>query len=93
MGCDYRCSTGHTYTSGCLFTRDDLHTLRAAADRTVAVAYLHIKGGGVLEFEDVRPDSIGPSAVHPGVIGVEFESGAVEVAHVPFVEWWHIEYR
>ena len=59
----------------------------------VAVAYVHTTGGKVLEFEDVRPDSIGPSAEHPGVIGIEFNSGDIEIAHVPFVEWWHIEYR
>lgn len=87
MGCCLHLAR-HTFVGSCLFRNE----VRATPD-VVAVAYVHTTGGKVLEFEDVRPDSIGPSAVHPGVIGIEFNSGAVEVAHVPFVEFWHIEYR
>ena len=47
--------------------------------------------GRTVSFENVRVDSIGPSAEAPGVIGVEFFN-SLDVVHVPFVESWVINY-
>lgn len=48
--------------------------------------------GSTITFYNVNADSIGPSAEHPGVIGVEFENDADRVVHVPFVRYWEISY-
>jgi hypothetical protein len=49
--------------------------------------------GHTVTFENVRVDTIGPSAENPGVIGVEFEDDDYDrLVHVPFVESWTIEY-
>lgn len=58
----------------------------------VAVVTFHLSNGMTVEFEDVNPDSIGPSAETPGVIGVEFETNPDRVVHVPFVLYWEIEW-
>jgi hypothetical protein len=47
--------------------------------------------GRTVLIENVRVDSIGPSAENPGVIGVEFFDRD-DVVHVPFVQFWVINY-
>lgn len=42
-------------------------------------------------IENVRVDSVGPSAESKGVIGVEY-FGSDKVTHVPFVESWEFTY-
>lgn len=47
----------------------------------------------IVSFDNVRVDSIGPSAENPGVIGVEFDDDEHDrLVHVPFVKFWTIEY-
>lgn len=58
----------------------------------MAVVTFHLTNGMTVEFEDVNPDSIGPSAESPGVIGVEFENDPDRIVHVPFVLYWEIEW-
>ena len=59
----------------------------------VAVATFTLVDGKTLTFEHVNVDSIGPSAEHPGVIGVEFMNDNMRIVHIPFVRYWEIEYR
>ena len=58
----------------------------------VAIAIMHLADGTTIQFEDVRVDSIGPSAENKGVVGIEFEDSE-RLVHVPFVRYWEIEYR
>lgn len=60
---------------------------------TVAVATFHLNDGETIVFEDVRVDSIGPSAENPGVVGVEFEDDSARIVHIPFVRYWEIDYQ
>lgn len=48
--------------------------------------------GSTLKVENVRVDSIGPSAENRGVIGVEFFHSD-HVVHVPFVRFWEVTYN
>ena len=47
--------------------------------------------GRTVLIENVRVDSIGPSAENPGVIGVELFNSD-QIIHVPFVQFWVINY-
>ena len=60
---------------------------------STAIAVVHLHDGTSIEFEDVNPDSIGPSAENKGVIGIEFMDDYDRVVHVPFVRFWEIQYR
>jgi hypothetical protein len=64
-----------------------------AIGRSVASVVFTLADGSTVEFDDVRVDSIGPSAENPGVVGVEFENDIDRIVHVPFVRYWEIEYR
>lgn len=48
--------------------------------------------GNTLTIENVRVDSVGPSAENKGVIGVEFH-GSDRLVHVPFVRSWEFTYN
>lgn len=48
--------------------------------------------GKMFTIDNVRVDSIGPSADAPGVIAVEFFDSD-RVVHVPFVLSWEVSYR
>jgi len=60
-------------------------------DPVATVTFTRTDGKTVV-FDNVRVDSIGPSAENPGVIGVEFEDDHDRIVHVPFVAYWTIEY-
>lgn len=51
-----------------------------------------LNDGSTLTVINARVDSVGPSAEHPGVVGVEFRTSDA-VLHVPFVRYWTFNYR
>lgn len=60
--------------------------------RPVATAIFTRTDGAQFALSDVRVDSIGPSAEAPMVVGVEFESDADKIVHLPFIHSWQIEW-
>lgn len=72
-----------------------LARLRRAINDTpiTAVAHFRRTDGRIVTLEDVRPDSIGPSAANPGCIAVEYNDDLDRVTHLPFIESWEIDYR
>lgn len=95
MNCCYGFS-GHTYGPSCLMRRE---TAPRPLSEIPGSQYDEGEGcvtftrtdGQVVVIDNVRVDSIGPSAEARGVIGVEFYDKD-EVVHVPFVKFWTISY-